>query len=113
MGGVELLVQFVAREIELSQLGCGDPDATQDSDARSSAAYMSFMTARSPKACGITFERRRSSPKSRSKRLVVLAALRCVKGNFGCAVQAAEVIEEAGASVARERRREHAEGAVG
>ena len=38
--------------------------------ARMSAAYMSFSTARSPNACGMTFVRRRSSPNSRSSKLV-------------------------------------------
>src|SRR5438105_10560210 len=38
----------------------------QRSAARISAAYISFKTARSPKACGITLVRRRSSPNSRS-----------------------------------------------
>ena len=34
----------------------------QNSEARSSAENINFITARSPNACGITFDRRRSSP---------------------------------------------------
>ena len=52
----------------------------QRSAARMRAAYMSLRMARSPKARGMTLVRRRSSPNSRSSRLVVRMDL----GLYGC-----------------------------
>jgi hypothetical protein len=52
----------------------------QRSAARISAAYISLSTARSPKACGMTLVRRRSSPNNRSSMLVVRITRRCASG---------------------------------
>src|SRR3954452_9983125 len=62
----------------------------QRSAARISAAYISFRTARSPKAWGITLVRRRSSPNSRSSRLVVRITRRWPSGKRRCAMQASK-----------------------
>jgi hypothetical protein len=69
-------IKFVADGSQLPLFELRDAVPRQRSAARISAAYISFKTARSPKACGITLVRRRSSPNSRSSRLVVRIARR-------------------------------------
>src|SRR5436309_7123615 len=54
------------------------------------AAYMSFRTGRSPKACGMIFVRRRSSRKSRSSRFVVRITRRWRSGKRRWAMQASK-----------------------
>src|SRR5207247_9146907 len=54
------------------------------------AAYMSFSTGRSPKACGMIFVRRRSSRKSRSSRLVVRTTRRWRSGKQRWAMHASK-----------------------
>jgi len=58
--------------------------------ARAKAANISFKTARSPKACGMVLVRRRSSPNSRSRRLVVRIAWRWAMGRRKWAMQASK-----------------------
>src|SRR5262245_8688540 len=62
----------------------------QRSAARISAAYISLSTARSPKACGMTLVRRRSSPNNRSSMLVVRIARRCASGKRRWAMHASK-----------------------
>src|SRR5437773_10892301 len=54
------------------------------------AAYISFRTGRSPKACGMIFVRRRSSRKRRSSKFVVRIARRCRSGKRRWAMQASK-----------------------
>ena len=57
------------------------------SEGRTRAANISFRTAFSPYAFGMTFMCRRSSPNSLSSRFVVRVALRCLTGIRRCAMQ--------------------------
>src|SRR5258705_11021333 len=67
------------------------------------AAYISFSTGRSPKACGMIFVRRRSSRKSRSSRFVVRTTRRCRSGKRRWAMHASKSSEKHCTAVAATR----------
>src|SRR6516165_2212659 len=101
--GGEVLVDLLTDCLELALFELGDADAAPAFGGADQCRIDQLQDGALAEACGITLVRRRSSPNSRSNRLVVRIARRWPSGKRSCAMQASKSSSRQATALGRSR----------